>query len=143
MKLKIIAAISGALMASACSTMPMMGATSRPECASKSYTIYYSYMEDDLRASAGPVIHNIAEYVSACERAGGKLRGVTVVGFPNRTDDSAGGDKTAHARGQAVLEALVAAGLPANQIKLADHRLGEDDVNQPMRRRAEIELKMR
>jgi outer membrane protein OmpA-like peptidoglycan-associated protein len=141
MKLKIIAA--GALMASACSTMPMLGATARPECAAKSYTIYYSYLEDDLRASAAPIITSIADQIGACQRSGGKLRSVTIIGFPNRADNSVGGDQTAHQRGQAVREALVTAGVPDKQIKLANYRSEPSDLNQPMRRRAEIALKMR
>jgi outer membrane protein OmpA-like peptidoglycan-associated protein len=143
MKLKIIAAIAGTMMASGCMTMPTMMSNARPECASKSYTIYYSYHEDDLRASAAPIITSIADQIGACQKAGGKLKSVTIIGFPNRTDNSAGGDQTAAARGQAVREALITAGLPAKQIKLANYRLEPDDLNQPMRRRAEIALKMR
>ena len=120
-----------------------MASPARPDCAAKSYTIYYSYQEDDLRASAEPIIRSIADQVGACQKAGGKLQRVTISGFPNRADNSAGGDVTAHARGQAVLEALIAVGLPKDQIKLANYRLKPNDLNQPMRRRAEIALKMR
>lgn len=143
MNLKIIAAMAGVLVASACSTMPSLSAVSRPECAARSYTIYYSYHEDDLRASAAPIISSIANQVAACEKSGGKLTHVTIIGFPNKTDNSAGGDKTAYERGRAVFDALVAAGLPAKQIKLANYRTEPNDLNQPMRRRAEIALKMR
>lgn len=142
MKLRMIAALGCMGAASACAGLPTV-ASARPECASKSYTIYYSYQEDDLRASAAPIISSIADQVAACRRAGGKLRGATITGFPNRADNSAGGDATAHARGQAVREALVAAGLPNNQIRLANYRQEPSDLNQPMRRRAEIALKMR
>ena len=89
------------------------------------------------------MIQLITEQVAACQKAGGELQSVSIVGFPNRTDISAGGDATAAARGQAVLAALVGAGLPAEKIKLVDHRLEAEDVNQPMRRRAEISVEMR
>jgi outer membrane protein OmpA-like peptidoglycan-associated protein len=144
MKLKIIALVAAAaMMASACTTMPTLGAAARPECAAKSYTIYYSYHEDDLRASAAPIIGSIADQVAACQKAGGKLQRVTIIGFPGRAVDSPRGDQTAFARGQAVQEALISAGLPAKQIKLANYRSEPDDASQPMRRRAEITLKMR
>jgi hypothetical protein len=142
MKWKIVFAAAGAIMASSCATMPGMSAA-RPQCAPKSYTIYYNYLEDDLRASAAPIIRSVAEQVASCETSGGKLNRVTIIGFPNRTENSAGGDKTAAARGQAVLEALVAAGLPVQKIKLANYRTQPSDLNEPMRRRAEIALKMR
>jgi hypothetical protein len=143
MNLKMIAWVAGTMMVSSCATMPMMGATKRPECAAKSYTIYYSYQEDDLRASAAPIIASVADQVAACEKSGGKLQRLTIIGFPNRTENSAAGDETATARGQAVLNALAAAGLPVRQIKLANYRKQPDDLNEPMRRRAEIVLKMR
>lgn len=142
MTLKVVAWIAGAMMISSCATMPMMGGANRPECAAKSYTIYYSYQEDDLRASAAPIIRAVAEQVAACEKSGGKLQRLTIIGFPNRTENSVAGDETAVARGQAVLEALVAAGLPGRQIRLANYRKQPDDLNEPMRRRAEIALKM-
>lgn len=143
MKLKIVAAVAGAMMASSCAALSGTGVAARPECASKSYTIYYSYQEDDLRASAAPIIRSVTEQVASCENAGGKLNRVTIVGFPNRAENSPGGDRTAAARGRAVLEALVAAGLPAQKIKLANYRVQAPDVNEPMRRRAEISLRMR
>jgi outer membrane protein OmpA-like peptidoglycan-associated protein len=143
MKLKIIAAVAGTMMASSCATMPALRSNARPEFASKSYTIYYSFHEDDLRASAAPIISSVADQVVMCQNAGGKLKSVTIIGFPNRTDNSAGGDQTATARGQAVRDALITAGLPAKQIKLANYRAEPNDLDQPMRRRAEIALKMR
>ena len=123
--------------------MPLIAGPARPDCAAKSYTIYYSYHEDDLRASAAPIIASIAEQVSACEKSGGKLQRATIIGFPNKADNSTGGDQTAVARGQAVREALVSAGVPDKQIKLANYRAEPGDLNEPMRRRAEIALKMR
>jgi outer membrane protein OmpA-like peptidoglycan-associated protein len=121
----------------------MLNAKARPECASKSYTIYYNYHEDDLRASAAPIISSIADQVVLCQNAGGKLRNVTIIGFPGKSVNSARGDQTAMARGQAVRDALVTSGLPANKIKLANYREEPSDLDQPMRRRAEIALKMR
>jgi outer membrane protein OmpA-like peptidoglycan-associated protein len=133
----------GAMIASACTTIPLMAGPARPDCAAKSYTIYYNYHEDDLRASAAPIIASIADQVSACEKSGGKLQRATIIGFPNRADNSAGGDQTAVERGQAVREALVAAGVAESQIRLANYRSEPNDLNQPMRRRAEIALRMR
>lgn len=145
MNFRVITAItlSALFIASGCSTLSKFGSSKRPECGSENHIIYYNYKEEDLRASTQPMIKRIAEQVAACEASGGKLRSVTIVGFPNRADTSAAGDETAVARGQAVLDALVAAGLPADKVKLASYRLEEDDLNQPMRRRAEIAVEMR
>ncbi len=127
----------------ACASLPLFASPARPECESKSHVIYYGYQEDDLRASTEPMIQLIAEQVAACQKAGGELQRVSIVGFPNRTDNSVGGDATAAARGQAVLAALVGAGIPAEKVSLVDHRLEAEDINQPMRRRAEIAVEMR
>ena len=145
MKARIMAAVAfaGSLTMAACTSWPMFAAGVRPECGSQNHIIYYNFQEEDLRASTGPIIRRITQQVAACQKAGGELKSVTIVGFPNRTDNSVGGDETAAARGQAVLDALVAAGLPAEKIKLASYRLDSDDINQPMRRRAEIAVEMR
>lgn len=37
-----LAAIGGALLATACTSLPLMASPARPDCAAKSYTIYYS-----------------------------------------------------------------------------------------------------
>jgi outer membrane protein OmpA-like peptidoglycan-associated protein len=141
--IKVAAALASALTASACISWPMSASRARPECASQTYIIYYNYHEEDLRVSTQPMIRHITEQVATCQKAGGQLKSVTIVGFPNRADNSAAGDETAVARGQAVLDALVAAGVPTQQIKLADYRLEPDDLKQPMRRRAEIAVEMR
>ena len=145
MKTTIIAAfvLVAPFASTACSSLPLFASPARPECEAQNHVIYYGYEEDDLRASTEPMIQLITEQVAACQKAGGELKSVSIVGFPNRTDISAGGDATAAARGQAVLAALVGAGLPAEKIKLVDHRLEAEDVNQPMRRRAEISVEMR
>lgn len=136
-------ALAGSVIMTGCASWPMFGAPARPECRSQSFIIYYNYQEEDLRASAEPAIQLISERVTACQKAGGELMSVSIVGFPNRKDSSVGGDATAVARGQAVLDALVAAGLPAEKIKLADYWLDAEDSDQPMRRRAEIAIEMR
>ncbi len=121
MNLKIIAAMAGVLVASACSTMPSLSAVSRPECAARSYTIYYSYHGRRFARLRRADHQQHRNQVAACEKSGGKLTHVTIIGFlPNKTDNSAGGDKTAYERGRAVFDALVAAGLAAKQIKLAN-----------------------
>jgi hypothetical protein len=136
-------ALASALTISACGSFPMSLSGKHPECQAEHYIIYYNFHEEDLRVSTRPMIQHIASQVAVCQKAGGELRSVTIVGFPNRTDNSLDGDETAVARGQAVLEALVTAGLPSDKIKLADHRLEPEDINQPMRRRAEIAVDMR
>jgi outer membrane protein OmpA-like peptidoglycan-associated protein len=145
MKSTIVAAmaIAGPLVMSACTSWPLGAAPERPECRPEKHLIYYNFHEDDLRVTAQPVIQRIAEQVAACRKAGGELESVTIVGFPNRTENSDSGDATAVARGQAVLGALVAAGVPIEKISLASYRLEPDDINQPMRRRAEIAVEMR
>lgn len=140
---RVAIVLANALAMSACGSLPNLLSEKHPECGSEHYIIYYNYREEDLRASTKPMIQHIAAQVATCQKAGGQLRSVTIVGFPNRTDDSTGGDETAVARGQAVLDALVTAGLPPEKIKLADHRLEPEDLNQPMRRRAEIAVEMR
>jgi len=139
----LLAATVTLLTSGACTSLPMFGSQPHPECRSQSHIIYYNYQEDDLRASADPIIELIAGEVEACRLAGGELESVSITGFPNRAENSASGDATAVARGQAVLAALVAAGLPSDKIQLSDYREGAEDINQSMRRRAEIAVRMR
>jgi outer membrane protein OmpA-like peptidoglycan-associated protein len=143
MKIKTTFALGGLLMTTACTSLPVFGASARSECQSSSHIIYYNLEEDDIRASANPIIQLIAHEVEMCRKAGGGLQRVSIVGFPNRADNSDSGDATAAARGQAVLGALIASGIPNEKIAMSSYRLEKEDINQPMRRRAEIEVEMR
>jgi outer membrane protein OmpA-like peptidoglycan-associated protein len=138
-----LATIAACLATMGCANWPMSASPVRPECQTQNHAIYYNFKEDDLRASADPIVRLITQQIAVCQQAGGELESVSIVGFPNRTDNSVGGDATATARGQAVLDALVAAGLPPEKIRLESYRLEPDDIDQPMRRRAEITVEMR
>ena len=137
-------AVLGLLALSACANIPLIGdGAPRPECEEPVITVYFEPGRDALPDTAAPLIRHAKEAVDQCRAQGGRLHRVVVTAFPDAETEGADADRAALGRAEAVVAALVEAGLPPSKVVAVDYRrAAEDDVTHVMRRHADISLRM-
>jgi outer membrane protein OmpA-like peptidoglycan-associated protein len=113
-----------------------LGPSPRPECATSTSTLYFEQTADELTATSAPIIREVTERVAACSAAGGELRRIVVIAYPDRGAGRREARAAVRARADAVREALIAAGAPADRIEIGQR----PDGTQIMQRRAEVEV---
>lgn len=113
-----------------------LGPSPRAACAPSTSILYFEHTDDVLTAASAPIIRETAERIAACGAAGGELRRVVVVAYPDRDAERPEARASVRARANAVREALIGAGIPAARIEISQRR----DDTQIMQRRAEVEV---
>jgi hypothetical protein len=90
----------------------------RAECAHTSVTIYFNEESATLQPLADPLIGELLERVSSCQTAGGELRAIWVVPYPDSGADRAAREAEIQERGSRVRAALVEAGAPSDKVRI-------------------------
>ena len=126
-----------AALASACAGFdpaPTPEPSPRAECAPASATIYFTEESATLQPLADPLIGRLMEQVNACTSAGGELRSIAVIAYPDGQGGRGAREAEMRMRAARVRAALVEAGAPNDKIRTVRPR-GEGGI---MQRRAEI-----
>ncbi len=140
MRFAALAALAGL---SACASIPFVGETPvRTACDEPPITLYFEPDNENLPATAGPLIRHAKDAVDRCAAQGGRLRRITVIAFPDRGDEGEAAQRAALSRAESVVAALVDAGLPPERVVALDFRRAEADPSRIMRRNAEISFDM-
>lgn len=129
-----------------CTSLPFVGAgaPNRPACSEPPIVIYFTPESDAVPQAAAPLIAHAREAVAQCRAQGGTLRRVVVRAYPDAGETGPEADRAALARAEAVVAALVEAGLPGERVVAVDYRRGEHaDPTHIMRRHADISFDMR
>lgn len=113
-----------------------LGPSPRPECATSTSALYFEPTADVLTAPSAPIIREVMERIAVCGAAGGELQRIVVIAYPDRGAGRREAQAAVRARADAVREALIAAGAPANRIEIRQR----PDGTQIMQRRAEVEI---
>jgi len=126
-----------AMLAAACAGFdpaPTPEPSPRAECAPQSVTIYFTEESATLQPLADPLIGRLLEHVNACTGAGGELRRLVIVAYPDNGANRSAREAEMRMRAARVRAALIEAGAPNDKIRVVRPR-GEGGI---MQRRAEI-----
>mgnify|MGYP002625143124 CR=1 FL=1 len=127
-----------AALAAACAGFemaPQDPPSPRPECNDASVTIYFPEESATLQPLADPLLTQLMQRVNACQGAGGELREIRIVAYPDSGANRSMREAEMRMRGARVRAALVAAGAPEDKIRVVRPR---GDLRQVMQRRAEV-----
>jgi outer membrane protein OmpA-like peptidoglycan-associated protein len=113
---------------------PTPGLSPRAECAPASVIIYFNEESATLQPLANPLIGQLMEQVNACTAAGGELRGIDIVAYPDSGSTRADAEVEMRARAARVRAALEQAGAPGDKIRFVRRRAAAG----VMQRRAEV-----
>lgn len=131
---------------SGCAAMPWSGPSAAERaaaCATTTFSVYFEPESAALSPDAQAIIRQGVAPVAACEDAGGELVRATVRAYPDEAMlDGAEATRLVYARTEAVVAALVSAGLSPTQVVGFDHRSAPTAVMSIMRRQAEVTLEM-
>jgi outer membrane protein OmpA-like peptidoglycan-associated protein len=131
-------AFGAVLLGAACAGFdpaPPATPSPRPECAQASVTIYFTEESATLQPLTDPLVGSLMERVNACVAAGGEVREIRILAYPDRGSGRAAAEAEMRARAARVRAALQGAGAPAEKIRVVRPR---GDSGAIMRRRAEV-----
>ena len=117
---------------------PQLGPSPRAECAASHATLYFAQDSAELSPASTPIIRDVLAGIATCRAAGGELKGISVVGYPDRTSGRTEGNVEILARARMVRDALIAAGAAASAIRIERPRRDAVSAENVMQRRAEI-----
>ncbi|MBI1186561.1 MAG: hypothetical protein GC206_04405 [Alphaproteobacteria bacterium] len=143
------ACAAAALALAGCGTMrmPWSGASAQERaaaCGETSFAVYFEPESAALASGAETIIQQGVGPLETCRAAGGELVRATVRAYPDEAMlDGPDATRLVYARTEAVVAALVGAGLPPTQVVGYDHRANPTAVMSIMRRQAEVKLEMR
>lgn len=130
---------AAAFLCAACASAPEAEAPREPspraECAEARAIIYFTEESATIQPLSYPLMRDLLARVAACEAAGGALRSLAVVAYPDSGAASAQAGQEVTARQARVRDALIELGAPGDRINL---QRGRADRRAPMQRRAEI-----
>lgn len=118
-------AIGVVLLSAACAGFdpaPAATPSPRPECVQTEVTIYFTEESATLQPLTDPLIGSLMERVNACTAAGGEVREIRIVAYPDRGASRAAAEAEMRTRAARVRAALGEAGAPADKIRVVRPR---------------------